>query len=151
MKQFFLGVILIFMVGSVNAQMLNPVQWTFTSKKLADKSYEIHLTANIQSSWHLYSQTQPADAINIPTAIAFNSNPLVSLNGKTKEDGKMEVYKDKRLGITANQYMDKVDFIQKVKLKVNAKTNISGSIEYQTCDDKKCLPPKKITFNLALK
>ena len=133
------------------AQVLNPVVWAFTAKKLADKTYEVHLTANIQSGWHLYSQTQPADAINIPTEIVFNSNPLVSLDGKAQETGKMEVYKDNRLGISANQYKDQVDFIQKVKLKVNAKTNISGTVEYQTCDDKKCLPPRKMIFNLALK
>ena len=143
--------ILISTVTLAHAQVLNPVQWSFSSKKVADKTYEIHLTANIQSGWHLYSQTQPADAISIPTEILFNVNPLLSLDGKAKETGKMEVYKDTRLGISANQYKDQVDFVQKVKLKVNTKTNISGTVEYQTCDDKKCLPPKKMTFNLALK
>lgn len=135
----------------VDAQVLNPVLWSFASKKLADKTYEIRLTANIQSGWHLYSQSQPADAINIPTEIVFNNNPLIRLDGKAKETGKMEVYTDKRLGISAHQYADQVDFVQKVKLKVNAKTNISGTVEYQTCDDKKCLPPRKMAFNLALK
>ncbi|HNU88619.1 MAG TPA: protein-disulfide reductase DsbD family protein [Ferruginibacter sp.] len=53
--------------------------------------------------------------------------------------------------MSANQYSNEVDFVQKVKLKTAAKTNISGSVEYQTCDDKKCLPSKKVTFNLALK
>jgi thiol:disulfide interchange protein DsbD len=151
MKKIVFGLLLIVTAAVAHAQVLNPVQWSFTSTKTGDKTYEIHLTANIQSGWHLYSQTQPADAINIPTEVLFNVNPLVSMDGKTKETGKMEVYKDKRLGISANQYQDMVDFVQKVKLKVNTKTNISGTVEYQTCDDKKCLPPKKMTFNLALK
>ena len=72
------------------------------------------------------------------------------LDGKAKEMGKMEVYKDAKLGISANQYKDKVEFVQKLKLKSNIKTNISGTVEYQTCDDKKCLPPKKLNFNVAL-
>ena len=151
MKKIIFASLLMMMAGMAHAQVLNPVLWSFTSKKLANKTYEIHLTANIQSGWHLYSQSQPTDAINIPTEIVFNNNPLVSLDGKAKETGNMEVYKDKRLGISANQYKDKVDFVQKVKLKANAKTNISGTVEYQTCDDKKCLPPRKMTFNLALK
>jgi DsbC/DsbD-like thiol-disulfide interchange protein len=151
MKKIIFGSLLMIMAAISHAQMLNPVQWSFTSKKLADKSYEIHLTASIENGWHLYSQTQPADAISIPTEITFNGNPLVSLDGKAKETGKMEVFKDKRLGISANQYTGQVDFVQKLKLKVNAKTNISGTVEYQTCDDKKCLPPKKLAFNLALK
>ena len=151
MKKIVFGLFLMIGGAMAHAQVLSPVQWSFTSKKTGDKTYEIHLTANIQSGWHLYSQTQPADAISIPTEVLFTANPLVRLEGKAKEIGKMEVYKDKRLGISANQYSDQVDFVQKIKLKVKAKTNISGTVEYQTCDDKKCLPPKKMTFNLALK
>ena len=151
MKRIFLAVFLTGITAASQAQITDPVKWTFTSKKIDAKTYEIYMNANIQAGWHLYSQTQPNDAIVNPTEIAFNKNPLVSLDGKAKEAGKMEVYSDKRLGISANQYSNQVAFVQKIKLKTAAKTNISGSVEYQTCDDKKCLPPKKVTFNLALK
>lgn len=134
----------------INAQILNPVQWSFTSKKIDDKTYELHLTATIQPGWHLYSQSQPADAVVIPTTFKFNPNPLVRLDGKSKEVGKMELMRDKKLGISANQYAGKVDFVQRVKRKGTAKTNFSGSVEFQTCDDKKCLPPKTVTFNITL-
>jgi hypothetical protein len=30
------------------------------------------------------------------------------------------------------------------------KTNVTGKLEYQTCDDKKCLPPKTVNFTIAL-
>lgn len=135
---------------ATQAQMpANPVSWAFTSKKIADKTYEVHLTASIQSGWHLYSQTQPEDAIPQPTAIMFNKNPLVTLDGKTKEDGKMEKFSDPRLG-SAYQYTSKVDFVQTVKLKTTAKTKVSGSVKFQTCDNEKCLPPKTVPFSIAL-
>ena len=60
----------------------NPVSWTFTSIKVADKTYEVHMTATIQTGWHLYSQTQPDDAIPQPTVVTFNKNPLITLDGK---------------------------------------------------------------------
>jgi len=63
----------------------------------------------------------------------------------------MEKFTDKQLGLSANQYSNNVDFVQIVKLKGSAKTNVSGSVEYQTCDDKKCLPPKTVNFSVALK
>jgi hypothetical protein len=151
MKKILLSVFLFVATFAATAQMANPVKWTYTSKKIADKTYEIYLTASIQSSWHLYSQKQPKDAIATPTEIIFNSNPLVKLDGKTNEVGKMELYKDAKLKISANQYANKVVFVQKVKLKANAKTTVSGSVEFQTCDDKKCLPPKTETFSIALK
>lgn len=151
MKKIFLSVLLVVSVIFANAQLASPVLWSFTSKKIADKTYEVYLTATIQNSWHLYSQNQPKDAINQPTEILFNKNPLVTIDGKTTEVGKMELYQDKKLKISANQYSNKVVFIQKIKVKSNAKTTISGSVEYQTCDDKKCLPPKKELFKVALK
>ena len=128
----------------------SPVSWTFTAKKLGNKTYEIHMTATIENGWHLYSQNQPEDAIANPTSFTLNPNPLFSNNGKIKEIGKLEKFKDIKLGLSANQYSKKVEFVQIINLKGNAKTNFSGSVEYQTCDDKKCLPPKTVNFNVAL-
>lgn len=150
MKTIFYFLLFTFSLGTVSAQTPNPVQWTYTAKKIADKTYEVHLTASIMPNWHLYSQTQPDDAINMPTEILFGKNPLVTLNGPVKEVGKMQLFKDEKLKISANQYSSKVDFVQVVKLKANVKTNVVGSVEYQTCDDKKCLPPKKVDFTVAL-
>lgn len=132
------------------AQQLSPVSWTFNSKKINDNTYEVQLVATIQQGWHLYSQNQPADAIAQPTSFNFNKNPLLTFEGSVKEVGKLEKYRDAKLDVSANQYSQKVVFVQKVKLKGKAKTNVSGKLEYQTCDDKKCLPPKTIPFSVAL-
>jgi thiol:disulfide interchange protein DsbD len=145
-----LFVLAAFIIGyTMNAQ--NPVSWAFTSKKISDKVYEIHMTATIQPGWHLYSQKQPADAIAQPTTFEFNNNPLLDFEGKVKEIGKLEKYRDEKLDVSANQYSNTVNFVQKVKLKGNAKTAVTGKLEFQTCDDKKCLPPKTTNFTIALK
>jgi len=140
--------IIITSIGSF--AQLNPVKWTFTVKKIADKNYEVHIKATIQNGWHLYSQVQPEDAIANPTEFTINNNPLITLSGKIREVGSIEKYHDAKLGISANQFSNSVDFIQLVKLKTKAKTNITGSVEYQTCDDKKCLPPKTVNFSVAI-
>ena len=139
-----------FLFATLVVSAQNPVTWTFTSKKLANNSYEIHMTAAIEKGWHLYSQVQPEDAVAGPTTFTLTSNPLIELSGKIKEVGKMEKFHDKELEISANQYSEKVDFVQVVKIKGNAKTSFSGSVEFQTCDDKKCLPPKTVNFKVAL-
>ncbi|MEI9911943.1 MAG: hypothetical protein WDO71_21245 [Bacteroidota bacterium] len=107
-------------------------------KKLSDKAYELHIAASIQSGWHLYSQSQPDDAIAEPTLVSFNKNPLLTLEGKIKEEGKLEKFHDAKLDISANQYSTKVNFVQLVKLKAKAKTKLSGSVRFQTCNDEKC-------------
>lgn len=154
MKKTFALIPLLFTAWALQAQnpyAQNPVSWNFTSKKVSDKTFEVHLTASIQPGWHLYSQDQPDDAIATPTNVKINNNPLLKLDGKVKEVGNMEKYKDKILGISAHQYSEKVDFVQVIKIKSSAKTNVSGSVAFQTCDDKKCLPVKTVNFNIALK
>lgn len=148
MKKIIFSIFVLFAGIAANSQ--NPVSWSYSAKKTADKTYEITIVATITNGWHLYSQVQPSDAIAIPTTIKINNNPLVIKEGKIKEIGKLEKYKDKELGISANQYSNTVSFVQKVKLKGKIKTNVSGSIEFQTCDDKKCLPPKTVTFNVPV-
>lgn len=130
---------------------LNPIVWSFSAVKTGDKNFEVHMKATIQPGWHLYSQKQPDDAIAIPTSFTISPNPLFSLDDKIKEVGSMEKMKDKELGVSANQYSKTVDFVQKVKLKANVKTSFNGSVEFQTCDDKKCLPPKTVNFSIAIK
>lgn len=130
---------------------VNPVSWNFVAKKTGEKTYEVEMKATIAPGWHLYSQTQPADAIAIPTEFVLNPNPLYILKGKIRELGKMEKYTDKTLGSTAHQYSNTVSFVQTLELKAKVKTVLSGTVEYQVCDDEKCLPPKKIPFTVALK
>jgi thiol:disulfide interchange protein DsbD len=143
--------LLVFAASVAVQAQINPVSWSFSANKVGDKTYEIHMVATLQTGWHLYSQVQPEDAIAIPTTFTITPNPLFTLDGKIKEVGKMEVMKDKDLGVSANQYSKTVTFVQKIKLKANVKTNFKGNVEYQTCDDKKCLPPKTVNFDIAIK
>jgi hypothetical protein len=148
MKRIFTLAVLVLAVQLVRAQ--NPITWSFTAKKVADKTYEVHMTATIQSGWHLYSQSQPDDAIAMPTDFVLKSNPLIVLDGKIKEVGKVEKFHDAKLDLSANQYSNKVDFVQTVKLRSNVKTNLTGTVEFQTCNDEKCLPPKTVNFSVAI-
>lgn len=147
MKAVFLSMFL-FVMMAASAQ--NPISWAFTSKKLADNSYEIKMVATIEKGWHLYSQKQPDDAVINPTTFTLAANPLLQVVGSVKETGKLEKFHDKELNISANQYSEKVEFVQIVKVKGKVKTSLNGSVEYQTCDDKKCLPPKTVNFKVAL-
>lgn len=133
---------------SVMAQ--NPITWQFQAVKKEGLKYEVTFRATIQPGWHLYSQNQPKDAIAIPTTFQFNKNPLINREQTIRELGKMQKYTDKTLGVTAYQYSTEVTFTQNVTLKANVKTALTGEIEYQVCDDEKCLPPKKVPFTIAL-
>lgn len=133
------------------AQIQNPVDWTATSKKISDKVYEIHLTANLDKGWHIYSQTTPEGG-PVPTNISFIKNPLIIVEGKAKELGKLEKHVEPLFGgIDVKQFSNSVDFVQLVKLKAPVKTSVNVDVEYMVCNDKQCLPPSTKKFSVALK
>lgn len=146
----FLFSCLVMTVQFAYGQIENPVQWSFTSKKINATTYEVHLTATIEDGWHIYSQATP-DGGPVPTAVSFSKNPLLTLNGKVAELGKLEQRFEELFGVEVKQYSDKVDFVQSVKVRAVAKTTINGSIEFMACNEKECIPPKTQKFSIALK
>lgn len=127
----------------------NPVSWTYTAKKVSPGVYDISLAAEVDRPWHIFSQTLPKGGPQ-PTEISFSKNPLATLIGKPKEAGKpvseyQEVFK-----INVKYYNDKVQFVQRVKVKNGVRTNIAGSITYMVCKEDKCLPITTDEFNIKL-
>lgn len=148
MKKVLLIITILFTVHLASAQLLNPVKWSYTATKVSDKLYEIHLTAVLEKKWHIYAQD--AGEGPEPTSFRFNPNPLVKLDGKVKEVGKLEKQFDPNFNSMLKFYGDKVDFVQRVKLKSSASTLVKGTISYMVCDDKKCLPPKEVPFSVKV-
>ena len=145
-----LAILMLLMFGGniCFAQIENPVQWEFTSKKISEKVYELYATATIENKWHVYSQ-QAGEGPE-PTSLKFSVNPLVVLNGKVREEGKMEKVYDPNFKSTLQFYSNKVSFVQKIKLKSAVATVVKGSLTYMVCNDKKCLPPKEIPFSIKV-
>ena len=135
-------------VLSASAQIENPVQWAYSATKLADKTYELHITATLEGNWHIYAQD--AGEGPVPTEFSFAVNPLVKLDGKVKEVGKMEKSYDPNFKSVLKYYGKKVDFVQKVKLKSTSNTVVNGTVTYMVCNDKRCLAPKDVSFSVKL-
>ncbi len=150
MKQLFITAFAIFTAFTVYAQSgsAKQVKWTFTSKKIAENTYELKMTANIQGNYHMYAQQAGAEG-PIPTSFTFSPNPLITFDGKVKEQGKMIKKYESAWPGTVNYYEKKVDFVQVIKLKGKVKTNLSGNVEFIVCNDQECLPPSKVEFKIA--
>ncbi len=148
MKKIFTLFIFTFFVANIFAQTENPIVWTYAAKKVARDVYELHITATIQPKWHIYAQQ--AGEGPIPTEIQFDKNPLIKLDGVVKELGTLEKQYDENFKSTLQFYSKKIDFVQKVKLKAAVATLAKGKITYMVCNDKKCLPPKDVLFNIKI-
>lgn len=139
------SLLLLILPVMANAQILNPVHWNYSTEKINDSIYNLHIKASIDPGWHVYSQN--AGDGPIPTTITFEDNPDVELIGKTEEKGKEIRMYDKVFKSELRYYADEVDFIQKVK--IGKGTTINGTLEFMVCNDVNCLPPKDVPFTFT--
>ena len=138
----------LFIIGVNNAQILNPVKWSFESKKISDTEYDLIATAKLEKGWFIYSQFLVGDG-PVPTALTFKPTPQYQLIGKAAEvsDHKKSGF-DKIFEMNITKFSDEMKLIQRIK--VNGSTDIKGSVEWQTCDDEKCLPPNQQDFSYKI-
>src|SRR5689334_1808979 len=103
MKKLISLFLLVIVTSQVFSQLKDPIKWSFSSKKINETSFEISLTATVQPSWHIYSQTTP-DGGPFATIISFTKNPLITLDGDAKEVGKLEQKHEDLFGVDVKQF-----------------------------------------------
>ncbi len=148
MKKIFFALLIMAFALQGQAQKLAPVKWAYQAVKTGDKQYNIVITANVDAPWHIYSQFVKKGPV--PTTVQFAKNPLVVLKGTTKEVGKLEKKFDKNFDAVIGSFGSKVQFIQAVALKVATKTKLTGTIEFMVCNEERCLPPTKQSFEVDI-
>ena len=150
MKQIFLTVATLLAINVLSAQDLNPVTWTFEAKNNNDGTADLMFIAAVDKDWYVYSQFVGDDG-PIPTSFSFDENNRMGLIGKATEDGtvKKEGF-DQMFEMNLKKFGGTVTFVQKIKFSSDL-DSISGELEYMTCDDTRCLPPRAIPFKFNLK
>jgi len=131
------------------AQSNKQVNWTWSAKKIADRTYEVHMTATIGGDFHLYAQDAGGEG-PIATSFTFSKSPFFILNGIVKENGKLVQKYEEAWKHNVRYYERTVDFVQVVKLKSDVKTNLAGKVEFMVCNDHECLPPADVDIKVPI-
>lgn len=130
------------------AQKQDPVSWT--AEYLADSATEgyVKITGTIQKGWHTYSM-RPTDAGPIPTSFTLSPSSSFELAGSpTEKDAHEEFVPAFEAKIFV--FHDKAEFTQKIKVKDSDSFVIPVTIEYMSCNDLMCLPPKTVTLQVKV-
>jgi thiol:disulfide interchange protein DsbD len=140
------------LAATLSAQKLDPVQWTLTSdiaKAPAGSTVPLKLTAKLEPGWHLYSLTTPPGG-PIPTTAALADNASVekTLLYQPKPERKL----DPNFGIDTETFKDEAVFWVTAELKkdANGAVDLEAQVRYQSCDDRRCLPPRKKSAHFTL-
>ncbi|MDR1371035.1 MAG: thioredoxin family protein [Dysgonamonadaceae bacterium] len=137
---------LLFLSMSLPAQIQDPVKWLFGLNGESELTFE----ATIDAGWHLYDINLPKGGPN-STVFAFEELKGVELIGKVTATTKPVVKYDKQFEMDLRWYERSVVFKQKFKVTDPARFKIAGSVEFQVCNDRSCLPPTTEEFEFTSK
>ncbi|MCX6257214.1 MAG: protein-disulfide reductase DsbD family protein [Bacteroidia bacterium] len=121
------------------SQVIKPVKWSFSSRRISSSEAELIFRADILDKWHVYSPYTP-DGGPLPMVFNFEKSTEYSLSGKVSESKKPQVEYDDVFNVNTLFFTKQVTFSQKVKLAGDSGQTIKGSIEYQACIEGKCIP-----------
>ncbi len=148
MKRFiFLLTGFLFIASVTNAQIFEPVKWSYHSEKINDTEYKLIFNATIEHGWHLYSQDIPMAPP--ATRFEFQRNKNYQLIDTVYEKGRIIQEFDKNFNMELKYYSNKVSFIQKIKLKDKGAI-VKGVITFMSCNDQQCTPPSDLDFEFKL-
>jgi len=146
MKKSFLFLIfaILALITTSNAQILQPVKWSFEAKQVNSEEFDLLLKATMDKGWHIYGTDIPEDG-PIPTSFKFTPSDDYELSGSLKTPKPIEKY-DNAFEMDLRYFDDNAVFTQRVKMKSGTAFTIKGELEYMACDDSRCLPPEYVEF-----
>lgn len=147
MKKLYILIMVLF-AFTANAQMFEPVTWSYSSRKISDTEAEVVIKATIERGWHVYSQFIEEGG-PVPTSFRFNPSKDYTLTGKVSESPKAAVAFDKNFDMQIAWHKDEVTFRQRIRMKA-PKTTVTGSLEFMVCNDERCLPPEEVEFSIPV-
>ncbi|MBW8243651.1 thioredoxin family protein [Muricauda oceani] len=139
---------LFFVIGVLNAQDTQPVQWTTTVERISDTEYRLISKASIEKGWHLLGQDVQGEGIS-PTMFLYDVDTSTKLMGNTEEKTTVKV-REPLYGLMVMGFVKEAVFEQRVET-LPTVSKIQGFVEYMVCDDARCLPlaEEELLFDLS--
>lgn len=125
-------------------QILNPVSWSYSATHVEGDQYDLVFKAKIDKGWAIYSQNIE-DGGPIPTDFVFEEGANFERIGNVEESDNAKKGHDPIFDMMLIKFYKEGTFTQRVKVK-DASKSITGYLEFMTCDDERCLPPKEVEF-----
>ena len=145
----FFAFFLFFLATTAYSQIQTPVKWSFSINKISETEAELLLKATIDKGWHVYSTKQESDDGPISLTFNFEKNANYSLDGKIIEPTPEKMF-DKSFEMNVKFHAHEATYRQKIKILTHASFSVSGTLNYQTCDDQMCLPPTDVDFEFQI-
>ena len=113
-------------------------------------SFKLEIALDVAAGWHINAHV-PADEFLIPTEVTLAAPEGVELGELTYPEPELLAFAfspDEKLRV----YQGRVVVVGdgKVGKPLDVAAAIDGKLRFQACNDKSCLPPKKVAFSISL-
>jgi thiol:disulfide interchange protein DsbD len=122
----------------VFSQVVDPVDWNYSVNKKGDNTAVLVFKADIERNWHLYSQNF-GEGGPVRTNFTFDDSEYYELVGETSENPEPEKVYDETFQMDVKYFSNQATFKQKIKILTDKSFTINGNVEYQVCQEDKCV------------
>lgn len=128
-----------------------PVKWMISATSTGDGLWDLLFKGEIDKGWYVYSQENDPNVGPLPTIFLFDTIPGITATTPLMESAQETIDHPDEMwdGAVIKKFKGWVGFTASVKTALE-KPVITGSFEFQTCDDVKCLFPELIYFKVDL-
>ena len=121
------------------------IQWSF---EFNPNPASLQINAKIESGWHLYALDLDPSIGPVPTQIVLEKNKAIQVLNSFEAATKAKQSYDPNFGAEVSYFEN--SFEARNRIKVKKPTTVKGEITYMLCDDKRCLPPQTVPFEIKV-
>lgn len=121
------------------------IQWSF---EFIPHPASIQITAEIENGWHLYALDLDPSIGPVPTQIVLEKNKALKVLFPFEASTKAKQSFDANFEAEVSYFEH--FFKASNQIKVKKPSIVRGELTYMLCDDKRCLPPKTIPFEVKV-
>lgn len=149
MKKVFLVLSGLLMAFTGSAQMTkDPTDWKVEVRKGAAGHYTVLYHLALKPGWHIWALKPGGDGLQVSTRFSSNGKTGIKSTGGVQEITRPTTTTMEGVDGKVSYYADKAEFRQDV---VGGRgQSVITVVEYQPCNDKMCLPPKKLPLTIIL-
>lgn len=130
-------------------QIEEPIKWTQRVDMTSSDEGTMIFSASIDRGWHMYGLKLPDDGPR-PTRFTFDKLEGVELVGDIVPSRAAHEQVDMIFHLKLSWWDADVSFSQKFKVvSADGSYSIAGKVNFQGCDDSRCIPPQNHTFDFA--
>ena len=148
MKKFLSICSLMFAITFLQAQIYDPVSWTFSQKNINEDEVELTFQADIEENWYIYSQELIGDG-PVATEFSFFTQSGFEIVSNVIEPQSASEY-DPNFDMELKLFKNQVTFKQIIKTTSDTSFTLKGEVYFMVCDPTQCLPPEAVEFEFNI-